>query len=98
MSLTNTYIAFSFLGLLSALVLLIVPKINYIFKAILTALIATLLTCTSIILFAWNSVYIVNDQYGIMVLIAAVYGTIVSIFSGLTVLAIFLEKNKTDRK
>ncbi|MBE9045638.1 hypothetical protein IQ255_14695 [Pleurocapsales cyanobacterium LEGE 10410] len=98
MSLINSYIAISSIGLVPALILLIFPNVNYIVKAILTVLITTFLGYISINQFAWNTAYIINDQHGIIVLISFTYGVVVSICGGLAAIVIFIKENEKCRK
>jgi hypothetical protein len=99
MSLINLDNNILFVGLIAAIILLIFPKLNYIIKAILTVLITILLGYISINLFALNiSSYTNNDPHGIIILIAFIYEGVVSIFSGLIVIAIFIFKNEKMSK
>lgn len=86
-----------------ALVLLILPNVNYIVKALSITLLATFLGYISNNLFALNLEYIVystseSNTYGVFVLIASTYGLIVSILGGLVVMVIFMNKNKKISK
>lgn len=94
MDLSNSYVVISYLCLVSALILLIFPKINYVIKAILTTLVTIFLGYISNSLFALNMAYLANDKHGIIILISFTYGLVISIFGGLAVLAIFIKKNE----
>ena len=96
MDLSNSYVVILYLCLISALILLIFPNINYVIKAILTTLVTIFLGCISNSLFALNMAYMANDKHGIIILISFTftYGLVISIFAGLAVLAIFIKKNE----
>lgn len=99
MNLTDFHITiFSSLGIIPAFILLIFPHVNYIIKAISTALIGTYLGCISIIFFGWNIAYISDDNSGIFFFISFVCGVFISICGGLAIIAIFLFKNEKSRK
>lgn len=91
---SNIHIALLLPGLISAFLLLIFPITNYIIKAALTAFVTILLGYISIILFGWNTVYLVSDTHGGIFLISVIAGVPLSIFSGLAIIAIFIKQNK----
>lgn len=92
MSLINWENNILWVGATIAIILLMFPKLNYIIKAVLIALTTIFFSYISINLLALNISS--NDPYGIITLIALTYGGVVSIFSGLIVLAIFVFKNE----
>ena len=87
--------------LIPALVLLIFPSISYPLKALLIILTATYLTFVATVNAGWIlDMYYYNsgvDTKGIVFFISFVYGSLLTILSGLTVLAIFVAKNETAR-
>ena len=82
-----------------ALVLLIFPSISYPLKALLSILTATYLTFVSTVNAGWIiDMYHYSsgvDTKGVIFFISFIYGSFLTIFSGLTVLAIFVSKNET---
>ena len=54
MDLTDSYVIISYLCLISALILLIFPNINYVIKAILTTLVTIFLSYTACCTIVWH--------------------------------------------
>ena len=96
MNFVHILIAFLSPGLISALILLIVPKVNYLVKATLVSFTASLWICISIIFLAINLTYIFTESTGIFIFLSAICGMVLSILAGGLIMAFFLEKKKSQ--
>ncbi|MEM8722474.1 MAG: hypothetical protein AAGE84_24810 [Cyanobacteria bacterium P01_G01_bin.39] len=95
MNLERFFFYFLSIGLMSVVILLAFPKVNYIIKAILVSLTGGFWIYLSINFMAINLyLYLFENTNGILVLMSMICGIILSILAASLIMAFLIEKKK----
>ena len=90
-------LAFLSINLVSAIILLVFTRINYLLKGVLVSLIGSSWIFWSINFLAIHSPIFLDDPHGVIFLISTICGIGVSILAGIYILAFFIEKEEALR-
>ena len=95
MAMEHLFFCILLLGLMSPILLLIFPNINYRHKSILVSLTGGFWIYISINFLAIHFVYLVKDERGMFLLLSVLHGMWVSILAAGLIMAFFIEKKKS---